>query len=1288
MNYSRKQASDKRSTRKRSTRKRSIRDDLQQNTDIVFTLTLNVRKSIQTTMYKSISSHLNVENQRTSLCCPLANNSKIQTLGLLSCFFVMMCFFSGAMAQSDDIISFSETEQITISDGMPSNTVFSVEQDELGFIWTGTPSGVGILNGYDTDNFTHKDIAALSLMSPGNVYLDKQNNLWVGTWGNGVKAINQGRTALIDLSWAEAHLADERVQAIYQSDDNAVWVGTFDNGLFRLDIEAQELTVWQNNPDTNSLSHNRIWSITEDNDNNIWIATSNGLNRLNPRSGQFDALFNSDELSVADKLIRTLHVQGDQLWFGTNLGLFNLDTTSMVIKQVHPPDQDIISVNRINGNDIGLWIATFSGLYYFDLKSNSFLPFKDEQYSYLSQKDIRDVQVTSRGVLLLATRYSGLYKLNLRPKPVQQIKNELYNEQNKLQVWEMADDGKGHVWAGTNNGIIKFSLTKKQVVPLPTVLENAIRGLTLSVAFSTNKKWLWIGTVNQLYRYDTLSGKLLSFNERLGISQLNHIRLFVDSQDNLWINSAHQGIFRISGDGSAAHYHTNAAPPYKLPDNNIAQITEGGSGDVWIVSGSNDLLFKRQNEDYFTQLPLKFSTADIGANYIATSLHANKQGQVYIGTYSGLLTIDSSTGIVDRLTISNGLSNDEIRGVSTDWLNNLWVSTGTGITKISQDGTEYRTFGLIDGLNSPSMNLRSIFNCTENMMCFGSSTGINYIEDTEIWEPIHNENIIISNLWLNQEKQDYPSTGDNYLNLILQSNQRNIKLQFGKIDHRPGAIHDLYYRLKGFDDQWYASDISRIANYTNLLPGSYVFEVTDSPTHQQTHNSAKAVIEIIPPFWSRVWVQVTSAIALLTLMTLGYQTRISQIRRNEQKLNKLVTVRTKNMALLGDIGMEITRSLNFQEIFYNLQKHLRTILTEHDFMMGLLNEEKNALIFDLNISNSESLSNHSISLSDQPNICVQSLKDCKERIINDVRDKKEVLEEGISLSLMRDYQSCACLPLQLNGVAIGIIFVRSRKQNAYTEYERQFLRTIAAYTAVALKNANFYQEQKQTHEKRITWLENITHYLNHEMKNSILGAQTSLRMLDRKIKDVELHKYVDRAEKSHKEMRSIMKAVSETTSLEASIMQTHSNEFDVSRVIEERIEDYEAIYPESSIIGKVTPFIFIDGSENLIIQCLDKLVNNAIEHHQTGTDIEVSVELADGNCLVSVTNIGDPLPEKVDDMFSLFTSSKADARNGNFGMGLYVARLIAEFHKGQVSAGQLQKGFLQGARFELRIPIE
>lgn len=1191
-------------------------------------------------------------------------------------------------AQKTQFVSFSEASQLTIAEGLPSNTVFSLIQDDLGFIWTGTPSGIGLLNGYKAEKFEHPNIPELALMSPGNVYLDNEGTLWVGTWGNGVKAINNNRNQLLNLDWTEAVIAEERVQTFYQASDNALWIGTFDNGLFRLNRDTESLTSWQFQGDNIGLSHNRIWSITQDTTGNMWIGTSNGLNKLDAETGQFTSYYNSRELSVADKLIRTIHIQDDQVWFGTNLGLFNMDMASGNIKKVMPPEIDILSINKIIQKGNTLWIATFSGLFYFDLTTQKFKQFSAENYAYLPQKDIRDLMITSREVLLLATRYSGVYKLNLRPKPFRQINNQHYVDLNKMQIWEMARDRDGFIWAGTNDGVIKFSLEQESTVHVPAVVENAVQGLTLSVAFSQDKSYLWIGTVNQLFRYDMQSGELLSFNQRLGISQLNHIRLFVDNDDCLWVNSAHQGILRVTAQGDVSHYHTNAPPPFTIPDNNIAQLTQSHDGQIWMVSGNNHLLHKSESENRFSQLTLKLPEQDKNVNLIATSLHVARNNQIYIGTYSGLLEIQPETGETRRLTISDGLANNEIRGISSDWPGNVWVTTGTGITRISNNGNDYHSFGTIDGLSSLSMNLRSILNCTDDIMCFGSSNGVNFVQEANQWQRNSNENIIISNLWINQEKQSYPSTGADYLNLMLQSNERNLKFQFGKIDHRPGANHELYFRLQGFDERWFSSDVSRIANYTNLQPGSYVFDVTDSPTQYQLHNSARVIIEIIPPFWSRTWVQVAAVFLTLSLLTLGYRTRIKQIRSNEQKLNKLVTVRTQNMALLGDIGMEITRSLNLEEIFYNLQKHLKSILAEHEFSLGLLNEEKNALKFDLIIGNANLQRGVTISLAEQPNMCVQCFKHVSEIVINDDDAAQKLREDGMNTDALDGYQSGACIPLQINGTAIGVIFVRSHNENAYGEYERQFLRTISAYTAVALKNARYYQEQKHTHEKRITWLENITHYLNHEMKNSILGAQTSLNMLHRKIRNSELQKYVDRAEKSHKEMRSIMKAVSETTSLEASIMQTSSIEFDVSEVIQNRLEDYAVIYPDANIEGQVTPFIFIKGNDNLIVQCLDKLVNNAIEHYAENTAITVLVELKDSNCVVTVTNIGDELPGNTDDIFKLFTSSKADSSSGNFGMGLYVSRLIADFHHGQISARPLNDGLLQGATFELRIPIE
>ena len=1211
---------------------------------------------------------------------------------LFKCFFLLLLAIlpTGLLAQIDKHIHISETEQLTIVNGLPSNTIFSLKQDKLGFVWTGSPTGLGVLDGYNAGAFQHPDVPNLALDRPGNIYIDNQNRLWIGSWGKGLKALNSNRTRLLDLNWTRSQLAETKVQTIYQSTNGNIWVGTFNHGLFMLDMQKKQVRSWQQGPLPNGLNHNRVWKITEDSNRNIWVATSNGLNKIDAMNGAISSYYDADSLSVADKMIRGLMIEGDTLWFGTNLGIFNLRIDTGEVHKVMPPGYDIISVNRIYRREAEtVWIATFSGLFCYDLKTRMFIPFEDGSYSYIAQKDVRDIVYTERDVLLLATRYSGIFKLNLRPKAVQQIDNTLYSKRNKLQIWEMDQDGNGNIWAGTNDGVMMFSMSERRTLHLPSVLETSVKGLTLSVAFSKDKRKLWIGTINQLFQYDMYSGELISLSQLPGLSQLNHIRLLVDRQDNLWINSAHQGVFQLTPQQQVRHYHQMASGTLHLPGNNLSQLAEGPDGKIWLVTEGNRLFYKSPNEDGFTPHPLKFGSDKQQLNFTTTSLYVDSQNQIFIGTYSGLLKVNASTGRVTRFTIAEGLANNEVRAIRGDEQQNIWVSTGTGITRINSSLNDFTSFSQSDGLNSLSMNLRSIFNCGKAIMCFGSSSGINYIHNTEQLQDSHQDKLIIANLWINQEKQNFPATGDDYINLVLDNDERNLKFQFGKIDHRPNAMHEIYYRLRGFDEQWYASDISRIANYTNLQPGSYVFEVTDSPSHYQSHHVAKAVIEIVPSFWSRLWVKVIAALLVLSLAIITYRSRIRQVRSNEQKLNKLVEVRTQNMMLLGNIGMEITRSLNFQEIFNNLQKHLTTILAEHDFMLGLINEEKNALRFDLIINSAEQLHEHIISLSDEDDICVLSFRENQEFIISNEEEKHDLMARGVKLPLMPDgFQSCTCLPLQLNGKSIGVIFVRSTNIKAYGEYERQFLRSIAAYSAVALKNADFYQQQRRTHEKRISWLENITHYLNHEMKNSILGAQTSLNMLNRKIKDKELHKYVDRAEKSHKEMRNIMKAVSETTSLEASIMQASSNEFDISRTVNDRLEDYQAIYPNASIKGQITPYIFIKGNESLIIQCLDKLVNNAIEHHQQDTDIDIALELQQGNCIISISNIGDPLPDNIESIFDLFTSSKADASSGNYGMGLYVARLIADFHKGRISAQPLSRGFLQGARFELTIPIQ
>jgi signal transduction histidine kinase len=106
----------------------------------------------------------------------------------------------------------------------------------------------------------------------------------------------------------------------------------------------------------------------------------------------------------------------------------------------------------------------------------------------------------------------------------------------------------------------------------------------------------------------------------------------------------------------------------------------------------------------------------------------------------------------------------------------------------------------------------------------------------------------------------------------------------------------------------------------------------------------------------------------------------------------------------------------------------------------------------------------------------------------------------------------------------------------------------------------------------------------------------------------------------------------------------------------------------------------------LIVQLLDKLVDNAVDFSVAGTLIEIALEVEEESCALSVVNEGQPLPEEVRRRLfeSIFRQRQDSPGQPHFGLGLYIVRLIAEFHGGSVFAENLSGAVQVGVRMECR----
>ena len=230
------------------------------------------------------------------------------------------------------------------------------------------------------------------------------------------------------------------------------------------------------------------------------------------------------------------------------------------------------------------------------------------------------------------------------------------------------------------------------------------------------------------------------------------------------------------------------------------------------------------------------------------------------------------------------------------------------------------------------------------------------------------------------------------------------------------------------------------------------------------------------------------------------------------------------------------------------------------------------------------------------------------------------------------------------------------------------------------------RELEQANRQRMLWLENLAHILRHELKTAMVGLRSSLDLIQRRAGDGSLDKYVERARTSTSYMANLLDSVGTASTLESSFDQDRKQRLELAPLIAHQVETHSALQPGVHIAHRCRPGLEIMASGARLMQLLDKLIANAIDHHAAGSTILVEAEGREDSVTLSVSNHGLPLPDDRERMFELFVSLRdAEHKSSeNFGLGLYIVKLIVESHGGQVVAEDLPGR--SGARIVVKLP--
>ena len=236
-------------------------------------------------------------------------------------------------------------------------------------------------------------------------------------------------------------------------------------------------------------------------------------------------------------------------------------------------------------------------------------------------------------------------------------------------------------------------------------------------------------------------------------------------------------------------------------------------------------------------------------------------------------------------------------------------------------------------------------------------------------------------------------------------------------------------------------------------------------------------------------------------------------------------------------------------------------------------------------------------------------------------------------------------------------------------------------------------ELRQGFEQLFERLGNYTHYLEalasrlaHELRTPIAVIRTSLEHLENDPEDRLL--YIERARTGSERLNNIVARMSEASRLEQTVNTMSLVEFDLKQLLLDVVPAYQDLYPNTAIeLEPIKESIQITGSQELIVQMLDKLISNAIDFHQQDTAVVLSLKSDAKSCLLTVRNTGIHLPDNMSEQ--LFQPMVSIRKSGSqstlphLGLGLYIVQLITETHHGYVEA----KNWQEGVEFCVELPI-
>ncbi|GAA80771.1 ligand-binding sensor domain-containing diguanylate cyclase [Pseudoalteromonas sp. BSi20495] len=801
--------------------------------------------------------------------------------------FLLVCVLMLCATPSWASITDYVVKQWNIKDGLPSQSLKSVVQDQQGYMWLGTQFGLSRFDGTTFTNYSTQNSSFLPSNGINKLLIDSNGLLWIGT-KSGLVVINPATFA------AQEFNIKGPVRDILEDSKGSIWIAA--NGLYYVDRGQVDLQTHASGqlPIVNATVITQIVGSVSQmalSPEGIWLVNDRHLLRLTKNASDFSKLRLelTAKISLPERLAQTivhdLSFLNGNLYLASELGAYFLDLDDELRPFPLPNANNSAVYKFMSDTNGGLWVSTYGRLLFRD-KSGEW------QWVEPSQLDqsiwFADIFRDDKNNVWLASFSEGLWLAHEGRVERHSAVSEMTEA---VMAISQAPDGK--LWVANKSGIGYFDLSKSFINLIPS--SKYSRSSVHDLQFDGER--LYIATGRGLFVYEnntlyTVPGRALRDNPVFAISR--------SSKGGFWIGTG-RGLYRL-GYAGLTPFAYNAFLGSKF----ITYVLDKTNFGVIGTSKGAYYFTERGIEKIGDQTSLESA-------YVTSVLHIDGVG-ILIGSLNDGLFYRSTQGQWRQLDAANGLPYGSIFSLEYDEkLKHVWVSTMKGVYRmpVDQFKADIKSLKVEEVISSFDRQLDG----KANQCCSGLGHDAVANIGSSIWYPSLQgiveipKNVELFGVLSLKPKVETITTPLRNLTTAalgqkpsLETDERDITLTYTAIDYYAPNSIEFRYKLSGLDSDWRYANTRREAIYTNLPAGSFLFQLEAKRQGEDWSKAQEAEYGFIVPerFDETIYFRLLITSGFILFFYLVFWVFRAQERRKQEALEGLITERTLELRQAND----------------------------------------------------------------------------------------------------------------------------------------------------------------------------------------------------------------------------------------------------------------------------------------------------------------------------------------------------------------------------------------------------